>query len=100
MASEAGDFGQEEDGDDDTTKIEKNGKLEDDSDQEEEEEDEDEDEEPRLEYTSVTKKLTSVYRNGDATSAFLVAGDKMVRSRTKPRPCSVIAYLSPLLKLL
>ena len=99
MASEAGDLGQEEDGDDDTTKVEKNGKVEDDSDQEEEEEDE-EDEEPRLEYTSVTKKLTSVYRNGDATSAFLVAGDKMVRSRSKPRPCSIIVYLSSLLKLL
>lgn len=80
MASEAGDPGQEEDGDDDNTQIKKNGKLDDHSDQEEEEEeDEEDDEEPRLEYSSVTKKLTSVYRNGDATSAFLVAGDKMVR---------------------
>ena len=41
-------------------------------------EEEDEEEEPRLEYTSMTRKLTSVYRNGDATSSFLVAGDKMV----------------------
>ena len=88
MASEAGEFGQEEDGDDDTTKLEKNGKLEDDSDHEEDEDEEDE--EPRLEYTSVTRKLTSVYRNGDATSAFLVAGDKMVRSRSKLRPCSIV----------
>ena len=41
------------------------------------EEDED-DEEPRLKYASLTKHLKSVYRNGDATSAFLIAGDKMV----------------------
>ncbi|KAL9044276.1 MAG: hypothetical protein Q9214_002575 [Letrouitia sp. 1 TL-2023] len=46
-------------------------------DYEDEDEDED-DEEPRLKYASMTKHLTSVYRNGDATSAFLVAGDKMV----------------------
>ena len=48
------------------------------SESEEEEEDE-EDEEPRLKYASLTKSLGAVYRNGDATSAFLVAGDKMVR---------------------
>lgn len=54
-------------------------------DQEEEEEDEDEgeetdeeNEEPRLKYAYLTKHLGSVYRNGDATSTFLVAGDKMV----------------------
>ncbi|KAK4694647.1 vacuolar protein sorting-associated protein 41, partial [Lecanoromycetidae sp. Uapishka_2] len=41
------------------------------------EEDEDE-EEPRLKYASLTKHLKPVYRNGDATSTFLVAGDKMV----------------------
>ena len=41
-------------------------------------EDEEEDE-PRLKYTSLTKNLKPLYRNGDATSAFLVAGDKMVR---------------------
>lgn len=38
----------------------------------------DEDDEPRLNYARMTQNLTSVYRNGDATSAFLVAGDKMV----------------------
>lgn len=54
------------------------------SDDEEEEEAEekddsdDEDEEPRLKYAYLTKHLGSVYRNGDATSSFLVAGDKMV----------------------
>lgn len=41
-------------------------------------EDDDEEEEPRLKYASLTKHLKQVYRNGDATSAFLVAGDKMV----------------------
>ncbi|KAI9929049.1 hypothetical protein ASPWEDRAFT_49288 [Aspergillus wentii DTO 134E9] len=45
---------------------------------EEEEEDEDEeDEEPHLKYAYLTKHLGSVYRNGDATSSFLTAGDKM-----------------------
>ena len=42
------------------------------------EEEEEEDEEPRLKYASLTKHLKPVYRNGDATSAFLIAGDKMV----------------------
>ena len=41
-------------------------------------EEEEEEEEPRLKYASLTKHLKTVYRNGDATSAFLVAGDKMV----------------------
>ena len=45
---------------------------------EEEEEEDDEDEEPRLKYASLTKRQGPVYRNGDATSAFLVAGDKVV----------------------
>lgn len=47
-------------------------------DEEEEEETDEEDEEPRLKYSYLTKHLGSVYRNGDATSTFLVAGDKMV----------------------
>lgn len=45
---------------------------------EDEEESDEEDEEPRLKYAYLTKHLGSVYRNGDATSSFLVAGDKMV----------------------
>ncbi|KAL2016607.1 hypothetical protein VTK56DRAFT_3264 [Thermocarpiscus australiensis] len=49
----------------------------DDEDQDDEEEDE-EDEEPRLKYARLTQHLGPVYRNGDATSAFLVAGDKMI----------------------
>jgi hypothetical protein len=46
---------------------------------ENEDEDEDEDEEPRLKYGSLTKSVGSIYRNGDATSACLLSGDKMVR---------------------
>ena len=42
------------------------------------EEDEDEEEEPKLKYVKLTSSLGSVYRNGDATSSFAVAGDKMV----------------------
>lgn len=45
---------------------------------EEEDDSDEEDEEPRLKYAYLTKHLGSVYRNGDATSSFLVAGDKMV----------------------
>ncbi|KAI9724991.1 MAG: hypothetical protein M1812_000267 [Candelaria pacifica] len=41
------------------------------------EEDDDEDEEPKLKYARLTSHLGGVYRNGDATSTFLVAGDKM-----------------------
>lgn len=54
---------------------------EDDKENEDDDDDEDEDEEdePRLKYTSLTKNLKTLYRNGDATSSFLVAGDKMVR---------------------
>lgn len=46
---------------------------------EDEEDGEEEEEEPRLKYASLTKSQAPVYRNGDATSAFMVAGDKMVR---------------------
>lgn len=49
------------------------------------EEEEDEDEEPRLKYASLTKHLKPVYRNGDATSASLVAGDKMVCTHRSSR---------------
>lgn len=52
---------------------------EDDDVQEAEESDGDEEEdEPKLKYARLTSHLAPVYRNGDATSAFLVAGDKMV----------------------
>lgn len=45
---------------------------------EDEDEDEEEDE-PKLKYNRLTGSLGAVYRNGDATSSFLVSGDKMVR---------------------
>ncbi|OAX83161.1 hypothetical protein ACJ72_02485 [Emergomyces africanus] len=43
-----------------------------------EEDEEEEEQEPRLKYASLTKNISSIYRNGDATSAFMVAGDKMI----------------------
>lgn len=42
--------------------------------------DDDMDEEPKLKYSRLTRDLGPVYRNGDATATFVVAGDKMVRS--------------------
>ncbi|KAF2084578.1 vacuolar assembly protein-like protein [Saccharata proteae CBS 121410] len=42
------------------------------------EDEEEEDEEPKLKYDRLTGYLGSVYRGGDATSSFLVGGDKMV----------------------
>jgi hypothetical protein len=49
-----------------------------DSESDEEDEGEEEDDEPKLKYARLTSQLGPVYRNGDAMSAFLVAGDKMV----------------------
>lgn len=43
-----------------------------------EDDEDEEDDEPKLKYARLTSHLAPVYRNGDATSAFLVAGDKMV----------------------
>jgi hypothetical protein len=42
-------------------------------------EEEADDEEPRLKYTRLTKSLGGVYRNGDAVSACIVFGERMVR---------------------
>ena len=85
MALEAG--GTEEKEDDDLRnprngKSEQNQKPKEDGnggDADVEEDEDEEEDEPRLKYTSLTKNLRPLYRNGDATSAFLVAGDKMVR---------------------
>lgn len=44
-----------------------------------------EEDEPRLKYSKLTGGLASVYRNGDATSCFLVAGDKMVPLKLQSR---------------
>ncbi|EKD17675.1 uncharacterized protein L3040_003557 [Drepanopeziza brunnea f. sp. 'multigermtubi'] len=49
----------------------------DDSEEESDDEDEEEDE-PKLKYARFTSHLGPVYRNGDATSCFMVAGDKMI----------------------
>jgi hypothetical protein len=54
-------------------------KEEDEEDSDDDDED-DTEEEPKLKYTRLTSSLGPVYRNGDATSAFMVAGDKMVWS--------------------
>lgn len=52
---------------------------EEEEDEEDDDDDEDEDDdEPRLKYARLTQHLGPVYRNADATSSFLVAGDKMV----------------------
>lgn len=68
-----------QDGADDTAASDDLEEVEAEEEEEEEEEDSDgDDEEPRLKYAYLTKHLGSVYRNGDATSTFLVAGDKMV----------------------
>ncbi|KAJ5093013.1 hypothetical protein N7456_008874 [Penicillium angulare] len=64
-------------GSDDNSQDSTSGEEGDDVNEEESDEDE-EDEEPRLKYAYLTKQLGSVYRNGDATSTFLVAGDKMI----------------------
>ena len=58
-------------------KVDSNGKesVEEDSDDDEDAEDE----EPKLKYNRLTSNLLPLYRNGDATSTFVVAGDKMVR---------------------
>ncbi|KAJ4387397.1 Vacuolar protein sorting-associated protein 41 [Gnomoniopsis smithogilvyi] len=62
------DSDEEEDDDDD----------DDDDDGEDEEDEDEEDEEPRLKYARLTQNLAGVYKNADATSSFLVAGDKMI----------------------
>ena len=50
-------------------------------------EEEEEDEEPRLKYATLTKGQGALYRNGDAVSAFLVAGDKMVNLKYVIKRC-------------
>ena len=70
----------------DAEEVDEGEDDDDDDDEDDEDEDDDEgddgedeeDEEPLLKYARLTQHLSAVYRNGDATSAFLVAGDKMV----------------------
>ena len=54
---------------------------------EEDDDDDDDDEEPLLKYAYLTKHLGAVYRNGDATSSFIAAADKMVWSCSPSRHC-------------
>ena len=81
MAPEPGDADPEDGIDEDGHSSVGSGKAEKQREREEDEDmsEEEEDEEPRLKYASLTKHLKSVYRNGDATSTSLVAGDKMVK---------------------
>ncbi|KAI9790067.1 MAG: Vacuolar protein sorting-associated protein 41 [Peltula sp. TS41687] len=79
--------GQEEEDADDVERedeAEVNDLIEDDEEEEEEDEEEDdgddddtEVDEPKLKYSRLTEYLSGVYRNGDATSTFVVSGDKM-----------------------
>ncbi|KAF1843921.1 vacuolar assembly protein-like protein [Cucurbitaria berberidis CBS 394.84] len=55
-----------------------NGKDSAEQDSEEDDDDEEAEEEPKLKYSRLTSNLGPVYRNGDATSTFVVAGDKMI----------------------
>lgn len=67
--------------DEDDTILAQNGKataITTDGAAENESDDEDEEEEPHLKYANLTKSVSSLYRNGDASSAVLVAGDKMI----------------------
>lgn len=65
------------DGETEAEDVDSEGDEEDEEEEEEYEEVEEEDE-PKLKYARMTGHLTQVYRGGDATSSFLVAGDKMV----------------------
>jgi hypothetical protein len=58
-------------------KMDSNGKESDAVDSDSDDEDEEETE-PVLKYSRLTSNLLPLYRNGDATSTFMVAGDKMV----------------------
>jgi hypothetical protein len=71
-----------------TRSPQKLSKPESTADESEDDEDEDEEEEePRLKYATLTKSVSPLYRNGDATSTFLVAGDKMAsRAHRLRRP--------------
>lgn len=81
MAPDADDTEQEDDLEDKVSSEKINGEMQagrEGSNSETTEEEEEEDEEPRLNYASLTAQLKPVYRNGDATSALMVGGDKMI----------------------
>jgi vacuolar protein sorting-associated protein 41 len=70
--------GKEPEGDGGDKNVEDEQSVDESEVEEEDEDDEGDEDEPKLKYARLTSHLLPVYRNGDATSAFLVAGDKMV----------------------
>ncbi|EGD98323.1 vacuolar assembly protein [Trichophyton tonsurans CBS 112818] len=58
--------------------VSEEGEEEEEDDDEEDDEDDVEDEEPRLKYAPITPVLGPLYRNKDATSTFMTAGNKMI----------------------
>lgn len=72
-----------------TPKATDNSEDEDEEDDEEEEEDDngDSDDEPKLKYQRLTASLSTLYRNGDASSCFFVGGDKIVRRNFTRSSC-------------
>jgi phosphopantothenoylcysteine synthetase/decarboxylase len=75
---ETGDDSDDADNDADDDADDDDEEDDEDNDEEDEDEEDEEEDEPHLKYARLTQHLIPVYRNGDATSAFLVAGDKMV----------------------
>jgi hypothetical protein len=59
-------------------KVDSNGKESAAADSDSDDDDDEEETEPVLKYSRLTSNLLPLYRNGDATSTFMVAGDKMV----------------------
>ncbi|XWW92556.1 hypothetical protein V2A60_000481 [Cordyceps javanica] len=68
----------ESENDDDDDNDEEDEDEDADEEDDDDDDDDDEDDEPSLKISRLTPHLNAVYRNGDATSAFLVAGDKMI----------------------
>ncbi|KAF3127784.1 Vacuolar protein sorting-associated protein 41 [Orbilia oligospora] len=61
-----------------------------------EDDDEGEEEEPKLKYVRLTSSMGNVYRNGDATSTAIVAGDKLVEPQKYPYFAIAIASVTSL----
>jgi hypothetical protein len=74
----------EQSSEDDSSSSDEDGSHDDEEEQESSDDDDEDEEEPKLKYARLTPHLGPVYRNGDATSASLVAGDKMVRKTPSP----------------
>jgi hypothetical protein len=49
--------------------------------------------EPKLKYHRLTDSITSIYKGGDATSSFLVSGDKLVRAISRFCPSTNMSRL-------